>query len=145
MTEAEKLFFAGGAHACAAHSLVGAAKANIHMTVPFYLLLGFSLETILKAAYLYFGGDLEVAKRDIGHNLTKALTCAKDLGFQPENVHIEWLTDTMADVHRNHSFRYLTGDGALLVADEIHSLNILDDLVVQVGQLAIRSMIDLFG
>lgn len=135
MTEAEKLFFAGGAHACAARSLVAAAKSNIHMTVPFYLLLGFSLETILKAAYLHFGGDMRVAKRDIGHDLTGALACAKELGFKPENRHLEWLTDTMADVHRSHSFRYLTGDGDLRVADESHSLSILDDLVVQVGQL----------
>ena len=135
MTEVEKLFFAGGAHACAAHSLVAAAKANIHMTVPFYLLLGFSLETTMKAAYLHLGGDMKVAKRDIGHDLTMALACAKDLGFQPENRHLDWLTDTMVDVHRNHSFRYLTGDGVLRVADEIHSLSILDDLVVQVGQL----------
>jgi hypothetical protein len=135
MTDAEKLFFAGGAHARAAHVLVAAAEANIHMSVPFYLLLGFSLETILKAAYIHLGGDMKVAKQDIGHDLTKALAFATDRGFLPENKHLGWLTETMADVHRNHLFRYLTGDGELRVADQTCGLGIVDDLVVQVGQL----------
>lgn len=135
MTDAEKLFFTGGAHARAAHALTAASRANVHMTVPFYLLVGFSLETVLKAAYLYFGGDMKIAKDDIRHDLPKALALAKDRGFQPENGQLGWLTETMADVHRNHSFRYLTGDGELRVADEASSLLILDDLVVQVGQL----------
>ena len=135
MTDAEKLFFTGGAHARAAHALVAAAQANVHMTVPFYLLLGFSLETVLKAAYLHFGGDMKVAKDEIRHDLPKALALARDRGFEPENEQLEWLTETMAEVHRNHSFRYLTGDGDLHVAEETNSLRILDDLVVQVGQM----------
>jgi len=135
MTDAEKLFFAGGAHARAAHAVVAAAQAYVHMTVPFYLLVGFSLETVLKAAYVHLGGDMKVAKRDIVHDLPKALAFARDRGFQPENEHLGWLTETMADVHRNHSFRYLTGDGELRVADETWSLCILDDLLAQVGQL----------
>jgi len=105
------------------------------MTVPFYLLVGFSLETVLKAAFVHLGGDMKFAKQNIVHDLPKALACAKDRGFQPDNEHLQWLAETMADVHRNHSFRYLTGDGDLHVADEIHSLRILDDLVAQVGQL----------
>ena len=135
MTDAEKLFFAGGAHARAAHAIVAAAKANVHMNVPFYLLLGFALEIVLKAAFVHLGGDIQVAKRDIGHDLPRALASAKAQGFQPENDHLAWLAETMADVHRNHSFRYLTGDGELRVADETCSLRIVDDLVVQVGQL----------
>ncbi|MEQ1548362.1 MAG: hypothetical protein ABL918_06890 [Chakrabartia sp.] len=135
MTDAEKLFFAGGAHARAAHMLVAAAKTNIHMSVPFYLLLGFSLETILKAAYIHLGGQMKFAKQSIGHDLTKALASAKDNGFVPENQHLEWLTATMTDVHRSHLFRYLSGDGELRVADQACGLGIVDDLVVQVGQL----------
>jgi hypothetical protein len=135
MTDAEKLFFAGGAHARAAHALVHAAKSNVHMMVPFYLLLGFSMETVLKAAYLHLGGDMKIAKHDIGHDLPKAFALAKEHGFQPTNEHLGWLTETMADVHRDHSFRYLTGDGELGVSEETHSLRILDDLVAQVGQL----------
>jgi len=135
MTDADRLFFAGGAHARAAHAVLAAAQANIHMAVPFYLLVGFSLETVLKAAFVHLGGDMKVAKHDIVHDLPKALAFAKDRGFQPENDQLEWLTNTMADVHRNHSFRYLTGDGDLIVANEAHGLRILDDLVAQVGQL----------
>jgi hypothetical protein len=135
MTDAEKLFFTGGAHARAAHALEHAAKSNVHMTVPFYLLLGFSLETMLKAAYLHLGGDMKIAKDDIRHDLPKALALAKERGFQPAIEHLGWLTETMADVHRNHSFRYLTGEGELRVAEETCSLGIVDDLVVQVGQL----------
>lgn len=135
MTDAEKLFFTGGAHARAAHALAAASRANVQMAVPFYLLVGFSLETILKAAYLRLGGDIKLAKNDIGHDLPKALAFAKDRGFQPDSEHLEWLTDTMAEVHRNHSFRYLAGDGDLRVADEALSLRVVDDLVVQVGQL----------
>lgn len=135
MTDAEKLFFAGGAHARAAHALLAASQANVHMTVPFYLLLGFSLETVLKAAYLHLGGDMKVAKDDIRHDLPKALAHAKERGFQPANRHLGWLTEAMADVHRNHSFRYLTGDGELRVAEETHSLHIVDDLIVQIGEL----------
>jgi hypothetical protein len=135
MTDADKLFFAGGAHARAAHAIAAAARANVHMSVPFYLLVGFSLETVLKAAYLHLGGDMKIAKQEIVHDLPKALAYAKDRGFHPENEHLEWLVQTMADVHRNHSFRYLTGEGDLLVADEAVGLSIVDDLVAQVGQL----------
>lgn len=135
MTEAEKLLFTGGAHARAAHALVVAAKTNVHMNVPFYLLVGFALETVLKAAYLHLGGDMKVAKYDIGHNLPKALACAQDQGFQPENDQVAWLAETMADVHLNHAFRYLTGEASLQVAEPTVSLDILDDLVAKVGQL----------
>jgi hypothetical protein len=67
MTDAERLFFAGGAHARAAHVIVTAAPANVHMALPFYLLLGFSLETVLKAAFVHLGGDMKVAKDHIRH------------------------------------------------------------------------------
>jgi hypothetical protein len=135
MTDAEKLFFAGAAHARAAHMLVAAAEANIHMSVPFYLLLGFSLETILKAAYIHHGGKIKTAKKNIGHDLTKAFNQAINQGFKPGNKHLKWLTKTMTDVHRNHSFRYLTGEGELRVPVETCAMVIVDDLVVQVGQL----------
>jgi hypothetical protein len=59
MSDAERLFFAGGAHARAAHAISNAAQANVHMTVPFYLLVGFSLETVLKAAFIHLGGDIK--------------------------------------------------------------------------------------
>lgn len=135
MTDAEKFFFAGGSHARAAHALLTASQTNVHMAVPFYLLVGFSLETVLKAAYVHLGGDTKVAKREIGHDLPKALACANGQGFQPANEQLEWLTETLADVHRDHSFRYLTGDGELKVANEVCCLKIVDDLTVQVGQL----------
>lgn len=105
------------------------------MTIPFYLLVGFSLETVLKAAYVQLGGDMKVAKREIGHDLAKALACANGQGFQPANEQLQWLVETMADVHRDHSLRYLTGDGELQVADEACSLKIVDDLIVGVDQL----------
>ena len=135
MNDAEKLFFAGGAHARAAHAVVTAAQANVHMTVPFYLLLGFSLETVLKAAYLHLGGDIKVSKQEIAHDLPKALNYARERGFVPENEHMGWLVETMADVHRSHAFRYLTGEGQLLVAEPHFGLRIVDDLVIQVGVL----------
>lgn len=135
MTDAEKFFFAGGSHARAAHALLAPSQSNVHMAVPFYLLVGFSLETVLKAAYVQLGGDMKVAKYEICHDLPKALSCASSQGFKPTNAQLEWLTDTLADVHRNHSFRYLTGDGELKVADEMSCLRIIDDLIVQVGQL----------
>jgi len=135
MTDAEKLFSAGGAHARAAHAIIVAAQANVHMNVPFYLLVGFSLETVLKAAYLQLGGDVKVAKYEIAHDLPRALASARDRGFQPENVHLAWLTETMADGHRQHTFRYLTGNDTINAPDVTLSLNIVDDLVAQVGQL----------
>lgn len=135
MTDAEKMFFTGGAHARAAHALIHAAKLNVHMNVPFYLLVGFSLETVLKATYLHLGGDMKVVINEIRHDLPIALALAQERGFQPENGHLEWLTETMADVHRSHAFRYLTGEGELLVADPTCSLSIIDDLIAQIGQL----------
>jgi hypothetical protein len=135
MTDAEKLFFAGGAHARAAHAIATAAQANVHMAVPFYLLLGFAVETVLKAAYMHHGGEMKKAKQEIGHDLPKALVAAEELGFVPQNQQIKWLVDTMADVHQNHTFRYLTGEGELCVAQEDASLRIVDDLIAQVGEL----------
>ena len=122
-------------HARAAHAIVAAARADVHMAVPFYCLVGFSLEAVLKAAFLHLGGDMKVAKRDIGHDLEKAFASAQSCGFQPGNKDLEWLTTTLSDVHRNHSFRYLMGEGELRVADEGHCLRIVDDLIVQVGKL----------
>jgi hypothetical protein len=69
------------------------------------------------------------------HDLPKALASARERGFHPGIEHLEWLIETMADVHRDNSFRYLTSDGDLIVADEAHSLRILDDLVAEVGLL----------
>lgn len=135
MTDAEKLFFAGGAHARAAHAIVAAAQANVHMTVPFYLLVGNSLETVLKAAYVQLDGDIEIAKNKIVHNLPLALDYAAKRGFHTENMQVHWLVDTMADGHRHHTFRYLTGDGEIKIPDPILTLQILDDLVSQVGKL----------
>lgn len=135
MTDAERLFFTGGAHARAAHAIVVAAQQSAHLTVPFYLLVGFSLETVLKAVFIHLGGHMKVAKDEIRHDLQKAFILAKERGFQPGNEHLEWLTQTLAEVHRNHSFRYLPAEGDLNVADETHCLAIIDDLVVQVGQL----------
>lgn len=105
------------------------------MAVPFYLLVGFSVEIVLKAVFVQLGGDMKYAKDVIRHDLPKALAAASERGFQPENEHLPWLTETMADVHRNHSFRYLAGDDELRVADESHCLRIMDDLVAQAGQL----------
>ncbi len=135
MTEAQKLYFAGAAHACAAHAIIGAAQLTVHMNVPFYLLVGFSLETVLKAAYVHLGGNIEIAKKKIRHNLPTALQHASEKGFEPENRQVKWLVDSIADVHQNHSFRYLTGKGELAIPDAVHGLRILDDLVCQVGQL----------
>ncbi len=105
------------------------------MSVPFYLLVGFGLETTLKAAFVHLGGKLKVAKFDIGHDLPMALGAAKDLGFDPAHKDTKWLVETMADAHLNHSFRYLEGDGPLTVGEEATSLAILDALVSQVGQM----------
>lgn len=135
MNDAEKLFFTGGGHARAAHALIVAASANVHMNVPFYLLVGFALETVLKAAYLHLGGSMAVAKSEIGHSLPKALAYAQDRGFQPENKQVAWIVTAMEEAHLNHSFRYLTGDATIQVAEATISLDILDDLVAQVGQL----------
>lgn len=135
MTDAEQLFFAGGAHARAAHALIAATNKSVHMAVPFYLLVGFSIEIVLKAAFIQLGGGMNYAKDVIRHDLPKALAAASENGFQPENKQLNWLVETMADVHRNHSFRYLAGDNELRVADESCCLSILDDLVAQVGKL----------
>jgi hypothetical protein len=135
MTDAERLFLTGGAHARAAHALIGASQSNVHMTLPFYLLLAFSTELTLKAAYVYLGGNAHIAEKDIRHDLLKALAYAKEVGFEPDNSQLQWLTETMADVHRKNEFRYLSAEGELRVADEAHGLRILDDLVAQVGQL----------
>lgn len=135
MNDAEKLFFTGGGHARAAHALILAANTDIHMNVPFYLLVGFAFETVLKAAYLHLGGNMDAAKHEVRHSLPKALAYARDQGFQPENEQVAWLVETMEEVHLNHAFRYLTGEDTLKVADATISLDILDDLVAQVGQL----------
>lgn len=135
MTDAERYFFAAGAKARAAHAIWGPAKADPTMTVPFYLLVGFSIETVLKAVFLYLGGDPKVAKNDIKHDLPHALAAAKERGFAPDDERVDWLVESMAEVHRKHSFRYLEGDHELHIPDDEIALPVLDGLIAQAGQL----------
>lgn len=104
----------------------GRHSASIH------LLIGFSLELMLKVAFLLEGGDA-ARLRAIGHDLRKALQHAEGLGFEPLPPKTAWVVDNLHETHLNHHFRY--GDEPTIQMPALEdTFSVLNGLYEQLGK-----------
>ena len=105
---------------------------NDTMSGSIHLLIGFSFELALKAAYMIFGGDSEMLRK-FNHDLTKTLKAARKRGFAFGHKRLEMLIDALRDTHADHYFRYGTATNVTLPTLE-ESLPMLRELVNEVGR-----------
>jgi HEPN domain-containing protein len=106
-------------------------SGKVEASAPKYYLACHSVELILKAYILTHGGK-EAQLREIGHDLTEALSRATERGLKPKDERTETLIEMLAPYHLEHRFRYRrTGYITLPVLDE--ACEIVDHLIKQIG------------
>jgi len=72
-----------------------------------YLLFGYALELLLKAAFVEYGGDpKQLGPRGIGHDLGAALDAAEEHGFHSSAPNLREIIDILKLPHSEHQFRY---------------------------------------
>lgn len=119
---ARNLWTIGGGHVLGAEAVVLRAQEwaketgsndpekavfNGKFSASIYLLLGYSLELLLKAAFVAHGGDpKQLGPRGIGHDLGAALKAAEERGFQSGAPHLSQIVELLQLPHREHQFRY---------------------------------------
>ena len=115
------------------HKASGTADDLFH-TSAFFVNLCFAYELSLKSflAHRKWSGD---EKRDLGHDLEKALSEAVKLGYQPPDGVAEMI-DILGPLSKNHELRYLRpGMGGITVPDP-------PDRALVVAQAHIRAIGD---
>jgi hypothetical protein len=142
---ARKLWNMGGGHALGAEAVVCRAKEwareigtkdpekavfNGKYSASIYLLLGYSFELLLKAAFVAHGGDQrKLGAKGIGHDLGEALNAAEESGFRSGAPQLREIVDLLQSPHREHHFRYGGMNEFPLPAN-------LDDVVASLHHLA---------
>ncbi|MCP4618572.1 MAG: hypothetical protein GY844_19325 [Bradyrhizobium sp.] len=95
--------------AACAHGHAGRRHA-----IPFFLLIGFSMENGLKAYLEHVGVDKieKIDRPPLAHNLSRlcALAIGNGLSLPPDSVR---LIDGLSDYHQNHVFRYPKNAGTV--------------------------------
>ncbi|KHL24988.1 hypothetical protein PK98_14190 [Croceibacterium mercuriale] len=139
---ARDLWHMGASHALAAAAVArraqewaevsGAENPEIAVTngrysPSIFLLIGYSLEILLKTACIAHGSDPKEL-RDIGHDLEAALTSAERLGFCSSAPQLRKIVELLRQPHREHHFRYSGMDDFPLPADVDEVLGNLNHL-----------------
>lgn len=73
----------------------------------FYTNLGFAYEHSLKGFLAFHGMTGDELRREIGHDLNKALSKAIDTGFQPHSPMLIEMLEILGPSHRKNEMRYL--------------------------------------
>jgi len=106
------------------------AVFNGKYSASIYLLLGYGLELLLKAAFVAHGGDpKELGSRGIGHDLKAALKAAEERGFRSNAPHLREIVELLQLPHREHQFRY----GGM---DEFPMPAAVDEVLANLNELA---------
>lgn len=119
---ARRLWNMGGGHALGADAVVRRAQSwameigaedaelavfNGKYSASIYLLLGYGFELLLKAAFVFHGGDPNrLGVRGIGHDLEAALNAAEEHGFHSTAPNLREIIHLLREPHREHHFRY---------------------------------------
>lgn len=130
---ARNLWNMGGGHVIGAEAVVRRAQEwakeiraedpakavfNGKYSASIYLLLGYGLELLLKAAFVAHGGDpKQLGSRGIGHDLGAALKAAEERGFRSGAPHLNKIVELLELPHSEHQFRYGAMDEFPLPAD----------------------------
>lgn len=101
-----------------------------------HLLIGYSFELLLKAAYTHHGGDRDSLRRDLRHDLSAVLTAATEAGFETRIDSLAWIVKHLRDPHRGNEFRYGQREKVTMPSFS-QSLPALDALVREVGRLVV--------
>jgi hypothetical protein len=115
---AETLWTRGAGHLVGVRVLIGVALEeygtseegkqlifNGQYSPAIHLLIGFSFELLLKAAFLAAGGHADQVEA-FKHDLKRALNEAETAGFVFSHPKTRWVVERLHDSHMNHAFRY---------------------------------------
>lgn len=145
---ADDLWTRGAGHVLAAQALVEIARQdavqrnapdveqaifNGKYSASIHLLIGFSYELILKAAYLVNDGEQSKLK-SIGHDLVAALESAQSVGFETSVNNLRWIMDNVREPHLRHHFRYGGPDAIQMPGLEL-TLPALEILTREIGDM----------
>lgn len=150
---ARNLWNMGGGHVIGAEAVVRRAQEwakeikaedpekavfNGKYSASIYLLLGYGLELLLKAAFVAHGGDpKQLGSRGIGHDLGAALKAADEHGLRSGAPHLSKIVELLQLPHREHQFRYGGMDEFDLPAD-------VDEVLANLSHLASELQVLLF-
>jgi len=142
---ARDLWNMGGSHVVGAEAVICRAREwareigaedpekaifNGQYSAAIYLLFGYALELLLKAAFVAYGGDpAQLGPRSIGHDLGAALKAAEEQGFRSGAPHLREIVELLELPHRTHQFRYGGTDEFPLPAD-------VDEVLANLSYLA---------
>lgn len=150
---ARNLWTMGGAHSLGAEAVVRRAQEwakeisaedpekaifNGKYSASIYLLLGYGFELLLKAAFVYHGGDpKQLGPRGIGHDLGAALKAAEENGFRSEAPNLHEIIELLQRPHHDHQFRYGGMDDFPMPAN-------VDEVVASLHHLASELQVSLY-
>ena len=88
---------------------------NGRYSAAIHLLVGFSLELLLKSACLLYDGDPNrLRSRALRHDLVGLLDEAESLGFRPGVVDLRGIAANLREPHLKHQFRYGGAEHAIM-------------------------------
>lgn len=148
---ARNLWNMGGGHAIGAEAVIRRAQEwareieaddpekvvfNGKYSASIYLLLGYGFELLLKAAFVYNGGDSkQLGARGIGHDLVAALNAAEERSFHSGAPRLREIVELLQSPHREHQFRYGGKDDFPMPADVEEVLANLNHLASELQEL----------
>jgi hypothetical protein len=105
----------------------GPHSASIH------LLIGYSLELLLKAAYVLNGATRrDLGARGVGHDLLLTLDRAEAAGFRSRTPDLRYVVERLSEMHLKHQFRYGGLERFQMPALEV-TLPMLEGLAREIG------------
>lgn len=100
--------------------------------LPLSMLMGFSVELLLKAWLLQSGMNSKDV-RSFGHDLAKLYAAATKSGLE-SNPAIDELVDVLAGPHQDFTYRYVTGEETYVALGWFGALNTWDALQTAVDE-----------
>ena len=116
----------------------GEALPGNRRAIPFYYLVSYSIELLLKCALLKRGESADALKKyPLGHNLSKQLESLKRLGV-PVSKNTERVIGILSPQHVRHVLRYsaLIDDGEPTFTPEPELLLTIADELLMAGRIA---------
>jgi len=111
---------------------ISKTKAVFHWPA-FYVNLGYAYELSLKGFLANNGWNDEKLRKEIGHDLQKALSESRTSGFVPHSIDVSEAIDVIGPLHKSQSARYLTGEALQVPADHEDALRVASDHLNAVG------------
>lgn len=114
----------------------GPTGFNSHWSPAIWLLVGYTLETSLKAVALKLGAR-EADVHKLRHDLPAAFSLARELGFVPLASGLDELVAAMAQPHAEHFFRYLPENASVNLPTLSFTIEVLNLHIAQVHRIVV--------